>query len=140
MSFFLLLFFLPRQDLKIIVRGTGYRLAIKAMYKTFLKINDQFVDTSSLLRQRRADINTFAINAFLVSIRFAQFFKLSKELKFVWLGVKRSVNNVSRFSVYVILPCLLGSVSSAYIAFGSHIMVSVFLKNVNEVDKKLILQ
>ena len=108
--------------------------------KTFLKINDQFVDTSSLLRQRRADINTFAINAFLVSIRFAQFFKLSKELKFVWLGVKRSVNNVSRFSVYVILPCLLGSVSSAYIAFGSHIMVSVFLKNVNEVDKKLIFQ
>ena len=90
--------------------------------KKLLNTKGEFVDTTTLFRRRREDITTFAVNAFLVSIRFAQFFKLSRELKFVWLAVKQAINNVGRFLLYVMLPCLLGSVSSAYVAFGPHLL------------------
>jgi hypothetical protein len=65
---------------------------------------------------------TFALNAFLVSIRFAQFFKLSRELKFVWRGIKTSISNVCRFVLYLLLPCLFISVSSAFVIFGPHVL------------------
>ena len=79
---------------------------LKAM-KTNLNVKDHFVDSAYLLRKQAEQIQTFAVNAFLVTIRFLQFFKLSPELKFVWHGVKTSVSQVSNFAVFVMLPCLL---------------------------------
>ncbi len=62
----------------------------KWMLEGSLSESGEFFDTAYILHSRREGTQVFAANAFLVSIRFAQFFKLSDELKLAWVGVSKS--------------------------------------------------
>lgn len=59
----------------------------KWMLEGSLSEDGEFFDTAFILRSRREGAQVFAVNAFLVSFRFAQFFKLSDELKLAWVGL-----------------------------------------------------